>query len=197
MTDRDLWCFVTKYRQLLSAGKTAKLVMESHLGCARVNLELFLNAADDHLQEHEQQRHQGRVHRIAGVEARVRRRARRAQAREAAAAQVQSRSPDVSPPSPPPTNIVEDAAEQDPGPAVSAVPHPHPHLSLHSPQQTAAVDAVLYNPLDPAEGAVPRHLHPHQGEEVLLNAPPHDRHIYRRHYLQLPSPVRLVSCSLA
>ena len=29
MTDRELWCFVSKFRQLLSAGKTAKLVMDS------------------------------------------------------------------------------------------------------------------------------------------------------------------------
>ena len=136
MTDRELWCFVSKYRQLLSARKTATLLMES----PHVNLKVFLNPAE-HPQEEEQQHqhcHQARVQRRVAGSARERRRARRAQTRHAAA-QVQSRTPDVSPPQPPPPNIVEDAAVQDP--AVAAVPNPPPHFSVHSPQHTAA-DAV-------------------------------------------------------
>ena len=157
MTDRELWSFVTKYRQLLSAGKTAKLVMESHLGCARVNLEVFLNPANHPQEQQHHHRHQARVHRrAAGGLARVRRRDRRAQDRQAAAAaaEVPSRPPpDVSP---------VDAAVQDTGPAVAAVLHPPSHLSGQSHQHT-----THSQPLDPAEEAVPRRQHPNQAEEVL------------------------------
>ena len=97
MTDRELWCFVEKFRQLRTAGKQAKLVMESQSGCALINLEVRLNPdIHHHEQQHrpqqEQQhrprhRHHAYVHQRAagGGPARERRRAQRAQARHSAA----------------------------------------------------------------------------------------------------------------
>ena len=52
MTDRELLCFVKKFRQLLSDGNMAKLVMECESGCVRVNFQVhFQPAYHPHPQE--------------------------------------------------------------------------------------------------------------------------------------------------
>ena len=103
MTDRELWCFMSKFRQLLCAGKTAKLVIDSRQGCARVNLEVILDPADLHQEQQHHHHYQAHVHRRARGRARERQRARRAKARQEAAQSQTSRS---SPP--PPSPNVED-----------------------------------------------------------------------------------------
>ena len=128
-TDRELLSFLSKFRQLLSAGKTAKLVIDSQRGCARVNLEVFLDPAD----LAQEQQHHHRVHRRAGGPVRARRRGRRDQARQAAA---QVRSPQVSPPPPSPNTVVDidKAANHQTQPLTVEEPvshHPEPHYCKH------------------------------------------------------------------
>jgi hypothetical protein len=86
---------------------------------------------------------------------------RRAQTRQSAF-QVQSRP-----------NIVEDSLLQDPGPAVAAVSHPPPQISVHSPlnSQHSAADAFLGQPLDPAEEAVPCHHPPIKLKKFYITNP--------------------------
>ena len=81
MTDRELLCFVNKFRQLMSAGNSAKLVMDCESGCVRVILDVILQPANH---PHQQPHHQAQAQRRAACPARQRRRVRRAQAREAA-----------------------------------------------------------------------------------------------------------------
>ena len=68
MTNRELLSFVNKFRELLSAGNIAKLVMECESGSTRVNLEVLLNPDHGHPTQEEQHHHrQGHVHhRAAG-----------------------------------------------------------------------------------------------------------------------------------
>ena len=133
-SDQELFASVTKFNDLLRTGMKAQLMMECENGRARVKLEMLLRPSA-HLGQRDGVQHpQARARRAAGS-ARRRRRERRAEARERQAS--------------------EDAAAQDaadtsnppqPGPAVAAVLHPPPHLSIHSPQDPAA-DTVLGQPL--------------------------------------------------
>ena len=147
MTDSELWSFVTKFRQLLNAGKKAKLVMESRAGCALINMEVLLNPANHQQEQQHHYRHHAPVHRRAGGgPARVRRHAQRAQARQETA-QGQSRSNGVS--------------------------HPLPSLNTVDVQAntTQASDPPDQNP--PAEEAAHHHLPQHRAEEVAHNLPQH------------------------
>ena len=137
MTDREVWCFVTKFRQLLSAGKTAKLVMDSQQGYARINLEVLFNHHEGHEEQHHH-RHQAR--RAAGP-ARARRRARRqAQQHARQVAEKQFRTPDVSssprnvadPPDLNPPDTAEEAVLLNQY-AAEGVPHQEPHHAVGEP----------------------------------------------------------------
>ena len=125
VTDRELWCFVNKFRQLLSAGKTAKLVIDSQRGCARVNLEVFLDGAGlpQEQQQHHHYRHHARVHQIAGGPARARRRARRSQARQAAAQAATEEAHSHPPHRGQPTGAVPHTPPHTVGEAGDVVPH--------------------------------------------------------------------------
>ena len=96
MTDRDVMCFVNKFRHLLSGGRKAKLQVDCDSGCARVNLEaIFQPSHPPH--PHEQHQPSRHVLRRRAGPARHRRRLRRAQAREAAVqADTEQVRPDVS-----------------------------------------------------------------------------------------------------
>ena len=152
MTDTELLSFVRKFRQLLSDGRRAKLLVESQHGCARINLEVICGPAD-HPQAQGQQphhRHQARGHqRAAGGPARVRRRVRRAQARQAA--QDQSEHPNVSP-LPPPNTLL------NPPPHTVEEPVPHPQPRPHQ----ASEEPVLHHhpPHDPQPLLSPSMLAP-------------------------------------
>ena len=104
MTDRELMCFVNKFRQLLSAGNIAKLVIDCESGCARVNLKAVFQPAH-HPHQQQQPQYQAQVQQRAAGPAQQSRRVHRAQAREAAAHQANKEKvrPDIHfPPDPGP-----------------------------------------------------------------------------------------------
>ena len=142
MTNKEILCFVNKFRQLMSDGNMAKLVMDCQSGCARVNLEvIFQPGHHPHPQEQQKPHHQGYKRGAAGP-ACHRRRVRRVQAREAAALAEQARI---------------DAPKNDPVDHVDKTPQIHPpdpaeeaahHLSLHRVEQTAHNQPLYYTQLN-------------------------------------------------
>ena len=172
MTNRELLCFVNKFRQLMSAGNSAKLVMDCESGCVRVILDVILQPANH---PHQQPHHQAQAQRRAACPARQRRRVRRAQAREAAAHQAETEQ--VRP--------AIHAAVQ------GADSHYHPHPGLggggvvsHPPPGPDGGGAVPHPPLGPGGGGAvpnpPQHLSVHstqdpfQAEEAL-----HHHHLHQ------------------
>ena len=154
MTNRELLSFVNKFRELLSAGNIAKLVMECESGSTCVNLEVLLNPDHGHPTQEEQHHHrQGQVHHRAAGQARLRRRVQQAQARQAADQAVKEQAkPDVFLP---PLNAehhhrphpdAEEAAHHYPLHAVEEAAHPrHLHIVL---------EAAHHHPLHTVENAV-------------------------------------------
>ena len=195
MTNRELLCFVNKFRQLLSDGNTAKLVMDCESGCARVNLEvLFQPAHHPHPQEQQKPHHQ--VHRRAACPARQRRRVRRAQAREAdnqadkeqGRLNVSKAPPDpvheAAHPQPPdtveqathhqPPDTVEQAAHHQPPDTVEQAAHQQPphtvEQAAHYQPPHTVEEPVHYHPLQTVEEPV--HYHPLQTVEEPVNHKP-------------------------
>ena len=183
MTNRELLCFVNKFRQLLSDGNTAKLVMDCESGCARVNLEVLFQPVH-HPHPQEQQKPHQQVHRRAACPARQRRRVRRAQAREAdnqadkeqGRLNVSKAPPDpvheAAHPQPPdtveqathhqPPDTVEQAAHQQPPHTVEQAAHYQPPHTVEEP--------VHYHPLQTVEEPVnhkPPNPVPHVAREVV------------------------------
>mgnify|MGYP001199541021 CR=1 FL=1 len=122
MTNREILCFVNKFRQLMSDGNMAKLVMDCQSGCARVNLEvMFQPGHHPHPQEQQQPHHQGYRRGAAGPA-----RNRRAQAREAAALAEQAR---IDAPKNDPVDHVDKTPQIHPPDTVEEAAH---HLPLHT-----------------------------------------------------------------
>ena len=122
--DSELLAFVTKFDKLLRDGMKARLVMECDSGHARVNFELFLIPSSHLGQRDREQHHQARAQRVARP-ARQRRRERLAEAR------VRQASEDAA------VQGADSHCPPHPGPAGGAVPHPPPHLTVHSTQDPA------------------------------------------------------------
>ena len=170
MTDRELLSFVNKFRELLSAGNLAKLVMECESGCARVNLEVMFNPDHGHPPQQEQHHHrQGQVHHRSGRPARLRRHVRRAQARQAADQAVKEQvKPDDSLP---PLNAdhhhrLHPDAEEAVYPQHSVEQAAHHHYPLHT-----VGEAAHHHLLHTVEQAA--HHHPlHTVENAALCQPP-------------------------
>ena len=170
MTDRELSSFVNKFRQLLSDGNIAKLVMECESGCAGVNLEVFLNPYQGHQphppEQQHHQHHQRQVHPRAAGPARLRRRVRRAQARQAAdQADKEQVKPDVS--LPPHNDVLLPSDHQH-------SPHPVAEEAAHHHPPDTVEEAVNHHPLHSVEEAAHHHHHPiHSVEEAAHHQSPH------------------------
>ena len=161
----ELHSFLSKFCNLWSSGKSARLAVECQAGQATVNLQLDLGLPHH---EHPQEHHQKRV-----GPSRLRRRARRAQARHQAAVDAAQATAADKPSN---TNTaaakaapsVKDASEED------AAPTKEEAAVQAAPQVTeAAVQAAGHTPpptVDIAvQAEVPRHLL-HQPPPTLQSA---------------------------